>query len=98
MPTTKAGQRAVKKYCENNYDRISLIVRKGNGAKIKAYAKSHKESINGFITRVILETIERDKQEKQAKYVIKFSKAMPPLLFLIILINLYILIYLFIYL
>ena len=60
MPATKAQQRAVNKYMKENYDRVNLTVPKGRKEQIKAHAEAHGESVNGFITRAIDETIERD--------------------------------------
>ena len=65
MPASKADQRAVNKYVKNHYDRITVTVPKGRRAEIQAHAESMEESTNGFITRAIQETIERDQEEKQ---------------------------------
>ena len=60
MPTTKAQQKAVQKYQAKAYERIYLKVKTGEKEKIESHAKSKDESTNGFITRAINETIERD--------------------------------------
>ena len=60
MPASKAQQKAVNKYMAANYDRINLTVAKGQRDTIKAYAEARGESVNGFIGRAILETMERD--------------------------------------
>lgn len=60
MATTKAQQKAVNKYINKAYDRINLTVPKGDKDKIKAYADSVGESVNGLINRAIWELIERD--------------------------------------
>jgi uncharacterized protein (DUF1778 family) len=53
---------AVKnKYNEKAYDRISLVVPKGQKEVIKKHAESHGESLNGFIQRAIETTMEQDK-------------------------------------
>jgi len=71
----RTSQKAVRKYKENNYDRIELSVPKGKKDIIKAHAAKYQEevgtfqtigyspkgSVNGFINRAIDETIERDK-------------------------------------
>ena len=49
------------KYNSDNYERIALVVPKGKKAKIKAYADSKGESINGFVNRAIDETMQQDK-------------------------------------
>lgn len=60
MPATKAQQRAVNKYMAANYDRINLTVPKGQKEAIQAHAAALGESVNGFIGRAIMETMERD--------------------------------------
>ena len=60
MPASKAQQKAVTKYMKENYDEIKVRMNKGQKDTIKAHASSHGESINGFIGRAILETMERD--------------------------------------
>lgn len=57
----KASTRAHNKYNDKAYDRINLTVPKGKKDKIKEYAESRGESVNGFINRAIDETIDRDK-------------------------------------
>lgn len=51
------------KWMAKAYDRINLTVSKGDKDKIRAYAESCGESVNGFINRAISETMERDKKE-----------------------------------
>lgn len=46
------------------YDRISLIVPKGQKDLIQAHAEAQGESTNGFINRAISETMERDGKSK----------------------------------
>lgn len=55
-----AQTRAQNKYINKVYDRINLLVEKGNKEKIKAHAANRGESLNGFINRAISETMERD--------------------------------------
>ena len=55
-----AQTRAQNKYINKVYDRINLVVDKGNKDKIKAHAAKQGESLNGFINRAIFETMERD--------------------------------------
>lgn len=45
---------------KENMDRISLALPKGRKDQIKAHAQKCGESVNGFISRAITETIERD--------------------------------------
>lgn len=64
MAISKAQQKAVQKYVQNNYDRIaSITVPKGHKAEIQAHAKARGESMNSFINRAIDEAIERDRQQ-----------------------------------
>lgn len=60
MPASKAQQKAVNKYMSANYDRINLTVPKGQKESIKAHAENNGESVNGFLQRAIIETIQRD--------------------------------------
>ena len=65
MAVSKAQQKAVARYIQNNYDRIaSITVPKGHKAEIQAHAKARGESLNGFVNRAIDETIQRDKQSE----------------------------------
>lgn len=61
MAVSKAQQKAVSKYMKENYDEIKVRVPKGSKDEIKAHAESNRESVNGFISRAIMETIEREK-------------------------------------
>ena len=61
VAVSKAQQKAVNKYMKENYDRINLTMPKGSKEAIKAHAESKGESVNGFISRAIEETIEREK-------------------------------------
>mgnify|MGYP003289050987 FL=1 len=47
-------------YIAKAYDRVNLIVPKGDKDKIKAHADSMGESVNGFINRAIEEAMIRD--------------------------------------
>ena len=60
MPVSKAQQKATHKYIKNHYDRMELMLKKGEKDKIKAHAERHSESVNAFVVRAIYETIERD--------------------------------------
>lgn len=59
---SKAQQKAVNKYVKNNYDRINVTFPKGQKEKLKEHAQKHDESVNAFIVRSVLETMERDNQ------------------------------------
>lgn len=57
MPTAKT--RAVRKYNAKAYDRIGIVVPKGQKEIIAAYAKSIGMTTNGFITALIKKEIEK---------------------------------------
>lgn len=63
----KAQTKAQNKYISKTYDRINLLVEKGNKERIKAHAAEHGESLNGFINRAISETMERDNSRSNTK-------------------------------
>jgi hypothetical protein len=56
-PTREDGRRARtvanNKYNAANYDRINLVVKKGEKEKIKAQAERSGESVNGFLNRML---------------------------------------------
>ena len=54
----KPSTRAKNKYNAANYERIALVVPKGKNAKIKAYADSKGDSINGFVNKAIDKAME----------------------------------------
>lgn len=62
---TKPATVAKNKYNAKTYDRIALQVKKGERDKLKAHAEKQGESLNGFITRALKETIDRDNEKEQ---------------------------------
>ena len=56
----KPSAASINKYMAKTYDRIGVIVPKGNKVKLKAHADQRGESLNSFINRAINETVERD--------------------------------------
>lgn len=54
----KASTRAKNKYNAANYDNLRIVVPKGKKAKIKAYADSKGDSINGFVNKAIDKAME----------------------------------------
>lgn len=54
---TQAQNRATQKYIKNNYDSVLIRMPKGKKEKIKAFAESKGESLNGFVNRVIDEAM-----------------------------------------
>lgn len=59
----KASTKAQNKYIAKKYDRIALVVLKGEKDIIKAHADSMGESINAFINRAIAEAMAKDKNK-----------------------------------
>lgn len=57
----KASTKAQNKYIAKAYDRVNLVLPKGQKDIIKAHAESQGESVNGFISRAIENQMERDK-------------------------------------
>lgn len=54
-----ARTRASNKYAAKAYDRLNIVVPKGERDKIKAYAATHGESLNAYVTRLIKEDMEK---------------------------------------
>ncbi len=65
MPVSKAQQKAVSKYMKENYDEIKARIPKGQKEIIKAHAEAQGESLNAFINRAIVDTMERDKGDTE---------------------------------
>lgn len=57
----KTSAKVKNRYNEKAYDRISLVVPKGQKEIIKAHAESQGESVNGFIQKAIQTAMEKDK-------------------------------------
>ena len=55
----KTSATVKNRYNEKAYDRISLMVPKGQKEVIKTHAESQGESLNGFINRIINEAIKK---------------------------------------
>ena len=53
MPVSEAQKKAKKRYEARTYDMVGIRVKKGNRNKIKAYAESKGESLNGFVKGLI---------------------------------------------
>ena len=62
---SEAQRRAVAKYNAANYDRVELRLDKGRKEAVKAHAESQGESLNAFINRAILETMERENPDSR---------------------------------
>lgn len=63
-PKTKTATQSKNEYNARNYERIALVVPKGQKDSIKAHAERRGESINGFVNRAITETIDRDNEKR----------------------------------
>ena len=61
MAIRDSQKRAVAKYNAANYDRVELRLEKGQKDVVKAHAEAQGESLNAFINRAIIDTMERDK-------------------------------------
>lgn len=61
----RASAASKNKWAAKAYDRINLTVAKGTKETIRQHAADRGESVNGFITRAIHETMERDNQEPE---------------------------------
>ena len=59
-----ARTRANNKWNAKAYDRINLTVPKGQKDVIKAHAEGQGESVNGFISRAIMEASEADNMHR----------------------------------
>lgn len=57
---TEAKKEGNKRWDAKNLDRLSLALPKGSKDAIKAHAEKKGESVNGFISRAIKETMERE--------------------------------------
>jgi predicted DNA binding CopG/RHH family protein len=60
VSVSKAQQDAVHRYVRKKYDRLEVLVPKGEKDAIKDHSAARGESVNGFINRAIHETMERD--------------------------------------
>jgi len=60
MGSTEAMKRAVKKYNQEKVDRVTMRVPKGTREIIQEHAENCGESINAFLNRAVVETMERD--------------------------------------
>ena len=56
---------ANNRYNAKAYDRINIAVPKGKKDKIKAYAESCGESVNGFVNRAIDEAMKRNTESSE---------------------------------
>lgn len=53
MPVSKAQVKATNKYNSKAYDRIQIVVPKGQKAAVEAHASSKGESVNGLVNALL---------------------------------------------
>lgn len=56
----KTSNESKAKYNAKTYDRIQIVVHKGQKEVIKSHADKHNKSLNGFIVDAIEEQIKKD--------------------------------------
>ena len=64
MPASKAQQKAVSKYMKNNYDNLTVRIRKDdeiNKAVITENATKANESVNEYVIKAVKQRIESGK-------------------------------------
>ena len=64
FPWKKHPQRSKTDIAAKAYDRINLIVKKGQKEVIQAHGAKANESVNGFINRAIEEAMQRDDEKE----------------------------------
>lgn len=65
MPKSKAKAEADARFNKKAYEQIAFILRRDadvNADVVRAHAETTGESVNAFLKRAVVETIERDKQ------------------------------------
>lgn len=60
MASDNPTYRAIEKYKKKTYDRIELLVYKGEKQKIKEYAEKKGKTVNSFITELIRNEMEKE--------------------------------------
>ena len=60
MTVSKAQMEATARYEAKVYDKILLRLPKGRKEVIQAHAQANGETVNGFVSRAITETLERE--------------------------------------
>lgn len=59
MSSENPTYRAIEKYKKKTYDRIELLVYKGEKKRIRDFAEQRGKSVNSFITDLIREEMEK---------------------------------------
>jgi hypothetical protein len=55
MPSSKAQQRATNKYIAKTYDRLNIVIPKGQKATVQTHADQAGESVNGYVNKAVLD-------------------------------------------
>ena len=61
MARSDALDRAIKKYEQEKIDRVTMRVPRGQKEVLQAHSALMGESLNGFLSRAVQETMERDR-------------------------------------
>ena len=72
----KAATRANNKWIAKTYDRINLLVKKGDKEAIQAHAAAMGESTNAFINRAMANQIAQDRaalRKQQQLYALEYE-------------------------
>lgn len=62
---SEAQKKAVAKYNSANYEQILVRVTKGEKERMAVHAEAQGESLNAFINRAIIYTMEQDKSDTE---------------------------------
>ena len=60
----KNSSESINRYMSKVYDRITILVPKGQKVKIKAYAEARGQSVNSFINEIIEREMEPNKKQQ----------------------------------
>ena len=61
-PQSKAHIKASNKYNAKTYERLNILVKKGERERIKAYAEAKGMSLNAYVTGLIYKDMEKEKE------------------------------------
>lgn len=65
MAYSESAKKATKKYQKKSYDRISLIVHKGDREIIADYCNMHGKTVNGLINELLENEIKELKKKRR---------------------------------
>lgn len=63
MALSEARKRANQKYNNKAYDQVKIVVKKGEREKIKAFAEFKGMSLNGYITKLIYDDMNKEQED-----------------------------------